>query len=123
MTRNPDFADIGPAIHLARPEQLVKPPWAGYIWSDDHDIWIELPCPVGKAPVIVCYPITEGGLAKALSLIRQSANIKRDPPPPGYFRHGEAKPKKAKLPTASLATQPDLLKLAVKAAMRKVGLT
>ena len=103
-------------------DRLAKPPWAAYIWSDDLHIFVELPCPVGKAPVISRFAHTEGGVAKALALVAQCANIKKDPPPPGYYRHGEAKPKVATLPPTPLANQPQVLQEAVKRALRKAGM-
>lgn len=118
---SPDLADTGPAIRPAT-ELLTKPPWAAYLWADEHNICLELPCPVGKAPVIVQYPITEGGLAKALSLVVQCANIKRDPPPAGWFRHGEAKPRVSKPATPKLASQPAVLQSAVQRMLRKAGM-
>lgn len=101
---------------------ISKPPWAAYIWSDDLSIFVELPCPVGKAPVIAKYALTEGGMAKALALTVQCANIKKDPPPPGYYRHGEAKPRASVVAPTPLANQPQVLQEAVKRALRKAGM-
>lgn len=102
---------------------LTKPPWAAYVWTDDRSIWLELPCPVGKAPVVVQYPRTEAGFAKAVALVEQSANIKRDPPLPGWYRHGEAKPKITKKVVPSLATQPTALRDALAKVLAKRGQT
>lgn len=103
---------------------LEKPSWAAYIWSDATSIWVELPCPTGKAPVIVQYSKTEGGLAKALSLIDQNANIARKPPLPGHFKaYHEARPAPRRTEAVpKLMNQPQALRDAVKAALRKVGL-
>lgn len=67
-----------------------KPPWAAYVWTDDTAIWVQLPCPVGKAPVLVQYSRSEGGFAKAVTLIEQCANIKGKGPSPGWYRHSPA---------------------------------
>lgn len=103
---------------------LEKPKWAAYIWSDADSIWVELPCPIGKAPVIVQYSKTEGALSKALSLINQNCNITHAPPSPGHFKaYFEARPEpKRTFPTPKLMDQPQALRDAVKAALRKVGL-
>lgn len=114
--------DTGPPIR-AQTARLEKPPWAAYVWSDEQgNIIIELPCPVGKAPVIVAYSPTEGGFAKAVALIVQNANIKKSPPPPGYYRHGEVKLEVKRKWSVPLKTAPEGLREAVKAAMRKAGL-
>ena len=65
----------------------TKPDWAAYIWTDDNSINIQLPCPLGKAPVLVQYQLTEGGLAKALTLVKQCAHIKGKGPAPGWYKH------------------------------------
>lgn len=103
---------------------LAKPPWAAYIWSDASSIWVELPCPTGKAPVIIQYSKTEGGLAKALSLVDQNANISHKPPLPGHFKaYHEQRPSPRKvMPVPRLMDQPSALKDAVARALRKVGL-
>jgi hypothetical protein len=80
---------------------LPKPPWACYVWCDDRNIYLEQPCPVGRAPIITTLSKTEGGFAKAIAIVAQCANKDRSPPPPGYFRHGEAK-------VVVLRTQPAL---------------
>ena|ERR1700689_91226 len=70
---------------------LAKPPWACYVWCNATSIFLEFPCPTGKAPHVAEYSKSEGGLAKALAAIAQVADKDRAPVQPGYFRHGEAK--------------------------------
>lgn len=103
---------------------LEKPKWAAYIWADADSIWIELPCPVGKAPVLVQYSKSDNGLHKALSLLNQSANISRKPPLPGHFKayHEQRPPTRVVEAVPKLMNQPQAIKDAVKAALRKVGL-
>lgn len=110
---------------MSQPINLLdRPPWAAYIWADADSIWVELPCPTGKAPVIIQYSKSDNGLHKALSLINQNANISRKPPLPGHFKaYHEDRPKPRQLmPTPKLMDQPQALKDAIKAALRKVGL-
>lgn len=102
---------------------LEKPSWAAYVWADDDSIWVELPCPTGKAPVLVQYSITEAGFAKALSLIRQNANVKHPAPLPGHFKayhEARAKPPST-APLANFTKRPEL-RTAIAAALKKVGL-
>lgn len=134
MSLEPDLADTGPPIR-AQSKLVEKPAWAAFIWTDADSIWIELPCPVGKAPVVVQYSRAEGGLGKALSLIEQCANIRKEAPPPGWFKHVEttrvvnataaklAKPslKDKKGPLPNLHEQPKQLQDSIAALLKKKG--
>lgn len=131
----PDLADHGPAIR-PQPALVEKPAWAAFAWTDAESLWIELPCPVGKAPVVVQYPKSEAGYAKAMSLIEQCANIRREAPPPGWFKHIEstkvvnslsnrlAKPvmRDKKGPLPSLTEQSTQLQDSIAKLMKKRGL-
>jgi len=46
-----------------------RPPWAVTAWVDTTAVYIELPMKAGGQPYIVTYPLSEGGLAKALSFM------------------------------------------------------
>lgn len=130
----PDLADTGPPIR-PQPSLVEKPPWAAFCWTDAESLWIELPCPVGKAPVVVQYPKSEAGYAKAMSLIEQCANIRKEAPPPGWFKHIEttrvvnatstklAKPsmKDRKGPLPSLADQSNTLQDSLAKLLKKKG--
>lgn len=48
-----------------------KPHWAGYIWSDYRAIYLQLP----DSGHICSFSFTEGGLSKALTLIRSNCGI------------------------------------------------
>lgn len=102
---------------------LSKPSWAAYIWSDATSIWLELPCPVGKNPVLVQYSKTEGGLQKALTLVDSCCNINRAPPMPGHYKaYHEQRPKPSYAATPALMNRGQAMKDAVARALRKVGL-
>lgn len=45
-----------------------RPPWAVIAWADEANVYIELPVKDGP-PYIQRYPLTEGGLAKALKVM------------------------------------------------------
>lgn len=45
-----------------------RPAWAVTAWCDENSIYIELSGVNG--PYITCYPLNEGGLSKALHLMR-----------------------------------------------------
>lgn len=102
---------------------LERPQWAAYIWSDDTAIWLELPCPVGKNPVLVQYAKTEGGLHKALALVDQCCNINRKPPMPGHYKaYHEERPRPPHALTPKLMDRGQAMKDTVARALRKAGL-
>lgn len=45
-----------------------RPPWAVVAWADEANVFIELPVKDGP-PYIQRFPITEGGLGKALKVM------------------------------------------------------
>lgn len=47
------------------------PPWAITMWLSDHDIIAMLPMRDGGQPYLMKLPLSEGGLAKALNLLRE----------------------------------------------------
>lgn len=47
-----------------------RPTWAITCWADDVAVYVELPCKDGP-PYITKYALTEAGLSKALSLMRE----------------------------------------------------
>lgn len=53
-------------------EKVAKtgyPPWARRMWYDAEAIYLEMPV-VGHPPIIMKYPATEGGLTKALNMMK-----------------------------------------------------
>lgn len=46
----------------------ARPPWAVVAWADERAVYIELPVTNGPA-YIQKFPLTEGGLAKALKVM------------------------------------------------------
>lgn len=69
---------------------LPRPPWSCAIWCDATHIYLEPPCPEGKAPYIATFAKTDGGMSKALAVVAQLSNKDLAPVAPGYFRKGEA---------------------------------
>lgn len=55
----------------------ARPAWAKYTWCDENAIYIELDGQHG--PCVLKYPFTEGGLGKALHLMRDQ-HKKHDSP-------------------------------------------
>jgi|SRR5580692_377713 hypothetical protein len=53
----------------ARLALSAAPPSAITLWTDNLDLYIELPGP-DSAPVVLRYPLTSTGLAQALGIIR-----------------------------------------------------
>lgn len=49
----------------------AKPAWAVVAWCDDRAIYIELPCKEGP-PYIQKFDLTEGGLSKALHMMKDA---------------------------------------------------
>lgn len=48
---------------------FAHPPHAVIMWTDDINIYVELPTTMGN-PYITKYPVNEGGLSKALNILR-----------------------------------------------------
>lgn len=51
------------ALSTARPTHAV------IMWSDDRNIYVELPTTLG-VPYVTKYPLNEGGLTKALNILK-----------------------------------------------------
>lgn len=62
----------------------AHPPWAVVAWCDDRAIYIELPC-VDGPPYVTKYDLTEGGLSKALRLMRDARRKLAKPSISGDF--------------------------------------
>jgi hypothetical protein len=58
-------------------EDIIRPLYAVTMWSDDNWIYVELPCD-GEVPYICKFAFTEGGLSKALYVLR---NARKNKPP------------------------------------------
>lgn len=57
----------------------AAPPWAVTLWSDERRIYAEIP---GKdRPYITTFMLNEGGLSKALSLLRTRAETNTNTSP------------------------------------------
>src|SRR5258706_13553871 len=54
------------------------PIWAPYIWYDPRNLYLEFPSRPGQPAATLTFPLTEGGLAKALKQIRSNP-IPADP--------------------------------------------
>lgn len=48
----------------------AKPPWAVTAWCDHNYIYVEMPCK-DAPPYIIKEPLSEGGLGRALGLMRR----------------------------------------------------
>ncbi len=48
----------------------ARPVYAHYMWCDENSIYIELDGQHG--PYVIAFPLNEGGLSKALSLMRDA---------------------------------------------------
>ena len=55
---------------MAQMDPYPIPPHAVTMWLTDHDIIAMLPMRDGGIPYLMCLPLSEGGLAKALNLLR-----------------------------------------------------
>lgn len=51
-------------------EPTSPPPFACLIWHDARNLYLQYPSRPGQAPAIVTFPLTEGGLGKALTRIQ-----------------------------------------------------
>lgn len=47
------------------------PPHAVTMWTDDHDIYVLLPMTTGGTPYIMRFALNEGGLMKALEVLKK----------------------------------------------------
>lgn len=48
----------------------AAPPYALRVWADNNSIYTEIPGKPGAAPYVIAFPLAEGGLSKALDLLR-----------------------------------------------------
>lgn len=67
------------------PLDTARPPYAVTMWSDDNWIYVELPVK-GMVPYITKFAFTEGGLGKALYVLRNAR--KNAPRPTGEPKEG-----------------------------------
>lgn len=52
--------------------ESFRPPWAVVMWSDDNNVYVELPMKdPSLPPYIMKYPLSEGGLSQALHALRR----------------------------------------------------
>jgi len=57
---------------MAQMTNSFRPPWAVTIWSDDNNIYVEMPMKdTSLPPYIMKLPFSEGGLQQALYLLRR----------------------------------------------------
>ncbi len=47
------------------------PPWAITCWTNDREIFVAMPMTKGGVPFIISFPLNEGGLTKALDILRK----------------------------------------------------
>jgi hypothetical protein len=47
------------------------PPWAVTCWCDERNVYVALPMTAGGIPYIIKYPLSSGGLASALEVLRK----------------------------------------------------
>ncbi len=47
------------------------PPYAITCWCNDHEIFVAMPMSKGGQPFIISFPLNEGGLTKALDILRK----------------------------------------------------
>lgn len=66
-----------------------KPPFAAYIWADDTAIFLELPAASGRLGHITRLALTDGGIGKALKIIRACASTKGQPVKMGSYPFAE----------------------------------
>lgn len=55
---------------MGKPAPSAAPPYAANMWMDHHSIYMEIPAVDGGPPYIAAYSCTEGGLSKALAMMR-----------------------------------------------------
>ena len=56
---------------MTTPAPTFHPPYAVICWCDDNWIYVEVPCKEGP-PLITKWELTDGGLSRALKLMRDS---------------------------------------------------
>lgn len=57
---------------MAMSTNSFRPPWAITVWSDDNNIYAEIPMKDATLPpYIMKLPLSEGGLSQALYLLRR----------------------------------------------------
>ena len=59
---------------MAKAISSAAPPYAVTIWVDHVNLYMEIPAKDGGIPYIACYALSEGGLSKALSMMREAHN-------------------------------------------------
>ena len=93
-----------------------RPAWAVAAWVDEAWVYIELPC-ADAPPYIVKFNLSEGGLSKALTLMRD-ARKKAEPAPiaSSTWKH----PKLSTLPAKDKFT--DEQRNAARVVLRKMGI-
>lgn len=47
------------------------PPYAVTMWTNDREIFVAMPMTAGGTPFIISFPLNEGGLTKALEVLRK----------------------------------------------------
>lgn len=47
------------------------PPYAVTMWTNDREIFVAMPMTRGGIPFIISFPLNEGGLTKALEVLRK----------------------------------------------------
>lgn len=62
----------------------ARPPYAITVWCDHHSIYTEIPATNGGQPYIQSWPLTEGGLSRALGQMREL--FVKDQPLGGDYR-------------------------------------
>lgn len=95
-----------------------RPPWAAYIWYDAYNIYVQLPTGV-EYPM--AFPLTEGGLAKALKVITWGAD-KSKAKARGLNGHHPKNPPIIQRPTKREEFSDDLHE-AARRALSKLGIT
>lgn len=56
---------------MARAANSAAPPYAATMWMDHSNIYLEIPAIDNGPPYIAAYACTEGGLSKALGMMRE----------------------------------------------------
>lgn len=57
---------------MTTPASSARPPWARMVWSDSNSIFVEVPASDGGVPFILKFDHSDGGLSKALLLLRDA---------------------------------------------------
>lgn len=91
----------------------AKPGYAVTAWLDDRNVYIELPSKGQMPPYVLSFDLSEGGLSKALHLMRQGYLAARQPKP--EFR-------KTRGPRERYSPYNDDQRAAAAAALKKVGI-